>query len=65
MHPDLRALAETGPLCHLATINPDGSPQVTVVWVAADGDELITSHMHRQQKVRNLERDPCVGPWAE
>jgi PPOX class probable F420-dependent enzyme len=56
----LRSLIETGPLCHLATINPDGTPQVTVVWVGADGDELVTAHMNRQAKLRNIERDPRV-----
>ena len=36
----LRDLVSTSPLCHLTTLNPDGSPQVTVVWVGVDGDEL-------------------------
>jgi PPOX class probable F420-dependent enzyme len=56
----LRDLVSTGPLCHLSTINRDGSPQVSVVWVGADGDELITAHLPHNQKVRNMERDPRV-----
>ena len=60
MHPALRDLVATGPLCHLTTLNPDGSPQVTVVWVGADGDELVTAHLPHNQKVRNMERDPRV-----
>ena len=43
MDPALRDLVATGPLCHLTTLNPDGSPQVTVVWVGADGDDLVTA----------------------
>ena len=72
MDPALRDLVSTGPLCHLSTINPDGSPQVTVVWVGADddGDELVSAHLPHNQKVRNMERDPRVvlsflGPHEE
>src|SRR3954453_4653362 len=57
---ELRHLVETGPLAHLATINQDGSPQVSVVWIAIDGEDLVTSHMGRYLKVRNVERDPRV-----
>ena len=57
---ELRQLIETGPLAHLATINQDGSPQVSVVWIAIDGDALVTSHMGRYLKVRNVERDARV-----
>lgn len=70
MHPALRDLVATGPLCHLTTLNPDGSPQVTVVWVGVDGDDLVTAHLPHNQKVRNMERDPRVvlsflGPHEE
>ena len=60
MDPALRDLVATGPLCHLTTLNPDGSPQVTVVWVGADGEDLVTAHLPHNQKVRNMERDPRV-----
>ena len=60
MHPALRDLVATGPLCHLTTLNPDGSPQVTVVWVGDDGDELVTAHRPHNRKVRNMARDPRV-----
>lgn len=59
--PDLRALIESGPLVHLSTINPDGSPQVTVIWVGLDGDDLVSGHMSRYRKLRNIERDPRVA----
>jgi PPOX class probable F420-dependent enzyme len=58
--PELRALIESGPMVHLSTINPDGSPQVSVVWVGLDGELPVTAHMHRQAKLRNIERDPRV-----
>jgi hypothetical protein len=32
-------------MAHLSPINADGSPQVTVVWIGLDGDDLVTGHM--------------------
>jgi len=58
--PELRELIESGPLTHLSTINADGSPQVTVIWVGRDGDDLVSGHMSRYAKLRNIERDPRV-----
>ena len=55
---ELRDLIESGPLVHLSTINADGSPQVSVIWVGLDGDDLVSGHMSRYAKVRNVERDP-------
>jgi PPOX class probable F420-dependent enzyme len=57
----LRDLITSGPLAHLSTVNADGSPQVTVIWVGLDGDELVSGHMRRNLKVRNIERDPRVA----
>ncbi|GAA3048751.1 PPOX class F420-dependent oxidoreductase [Kitasatospora albolonga] len=42
----------------LATVNPDGAPQTSVVWVGRDGDDLLISSTAGLRKVRNLERDP-------
>jgi PPOX class probable F420-dependent enzyme len=59
--PELRALVESGPLTHLSTINADGSPQVSVIWLGLDGEDLVTAHMRRNQlKLRNIDRDPRV-----
>jgi PPOX class probable F420-dependent enzyme len=55
---ELRELIEVGPMAHLATINPDGSPQVTVIWIGLDGADVVSGHLRRNQKVRNIERDP-------
>lgn len=57
---ELRALIESGPLTHLSTVNADGSPQVSVIWVGLDGDELVSGHMAHYAKLRNIERDPRV-----
>ena len=42
----------------LATINPDGSPQTSVVWVGRDGDDLLISSAAGRRKDKNLRRDP-------
>jgi PPOX class probable F420-dependent enzyme len=56
-----RALIESAALAHLVTVNEDGSPQVTVVWVGLDGDELVCAHLDsRQKKLANMLRDPRV-----
>ncbi|MEU3791614.1 PPOX class F420-dependent oxidoreductase [Streptomyces fructofermentans] len=45
----------------LATVNPDGGPQTSVVWVARDGDDLLVSSTAGRRKVRNVERDARVS----
>jgi PPOX class probable F420-dependent enzyme len=57
----VRAVIESGRLGHLVTLNADGSPQVTCVWVGIQDDELVTAHLRDQQKLRNLRRDPRVA----
>jgi PPOX class probable F420-dependent enzyme len=60
-----RELIGNGADATLVTLNPDGSPQVSVVWVALrstpDGDELVTAHLAEHKKVRNVRRDPRVA----
>jgi PPOX class probable F420-dependent enzyme len=58
--PQLRELIESGPMAHLTTINADGSPQVTVIWIGLDGENIVSGHMNRHLKLRNVERDPRV-----
>lgn len=60
-----RALIGAGADATLVTLNPDGSPQVSLVWVAlqttSDGDELVSAHLAEYQKTRNIRRDPRVA----
>ena len=57
-----RQLIESGALAHLVTLNADGSPQVAVMWVGLDGDEIVAGHLDpNQKKVRNIRRDPRVA----
>jgi PPOX class probable F420-dependent enzyme len=55
-----RAVLESDALAHLVTLNRDGSPQVSVVWVGLDGDDVVSAHLREQQKLRNVRRDPRV-----
>ena len=57
---ELRELIASGPMAHLSTVNADGSPQVTVIWIGLDGDDLVSGHMGWYAKLRNIERDPRV-----
>lgn len=60
-----RELIGSGADATLVTLNPDGSPHVTLVWMALestpDGDELVTAHLSEHKKVRNVRRDPRVA----
>jgi PPOX class probable F420-dependent enzyme len=55
-----RDLIAGGALGHLVTVNPDGSPQVSCVWVGVDGDELVVGSLGAREKLRNAERDDRV-----
>ena len=46
---------------HLATLNPDGSPQVTPVWFDYDGQHIIVNTARGRVKDRNLQREPRVA----
>jgi PPOX class probable F420-dependent enzyme len=56
-----RALLKSNALAHLVTLNPDGSPQVTCVWVGLDGDEIVAGHAYEHRKVKNIRRDGRVA----
>jgi PPOX class probable F420-dependent enzyme len=47
--------------CFLATLMPDGSPQMTQTWVDTDGRNILVNTVEGFQKVRNMERDPRVA----
>lgn len=46
---------------HLATLNADGSPQVTPVWIDVDDEHILINTAKDRKKVRNVERDPRVA----
>lgn len=58
--PMLRDLIASGPMAHLSTVNADGSPQVSVVWLGLEDGDLVTGHLGWYAKLRNIRRDPRV-----
>ncbi len=56
-----RAVITSGRLAHLVTVNRDGSPHVTIVWVGLDGGDIVIGKLMEDQKVRNIRRDPRVS----
>ena len=56
-----RALLESDALAHLVTIAADGSPQISIVWVGLDGDDIVFSSLGPRRKLDNIARDPRVA----
>ncbi len=58
--PAQRALFDAKNFATIATINPDGQPQLSVVWCKTDGDDVLISTTIGRRKHRNMLRDPRV-----
>jgi PPOX class probable F420-dependent enzyme len=57
-----KEIIRSGALGHLVTTNADGTPQVTCVWVAVQGDELVTAHLNPGlRKLENVRHEPRVA----
>ncbi|MFE1267620.1 PPOX class F420-dependent oxidoreductase [Streptomyces sp. NPDC058757] len=57
----VRALLDDVNHAVLATIQPDGSPQTSVVWVGRDGDDVLISSQENRRKVKNVRADARVS----
>ncbi|MFF1919367.1 PPOX class F420-dependent oxidoreductase [Streptomyces sp. NPDC058221] len=57
----LKALLDTPVFVTVATVQPDGSPQLSPVWVKRDGDDVLISTTAGRRKERNIARDPRVS----
>lgn len=58
-------LIESAPLAHVVTLNDDGSPHVTMVWIGLEDGEIISGHLGNWKKLRNVQRDPRVAMSME
>ena len=58
LNDEIRRLLDGPNFGVLATLNPDGGPQTSAMWVGRDGDEVLFSTVAGRRKHRNLERDP-------
>jgi PPOX class probable F420-dependent enzyme len=57
----VRALVDGKNFATVATIDPDGGPQTSVIWIGLDDGDLVFSATEDRRKVRNLRRDPRVS----
>ncbi|MFC7218707.1 PPOX class F420-dependent oxidoreductase [Streptomyces polyrhachis] len=57
----LKALLDSPVFVTVGTVQPDGSPQLSPVWVKRDGDDLLFSTTRGRRKTLNMERDPRVS----
>ncbi|MEU4579459.1 PPOX class F420-dependent oxidoreductase [Nonomuraea sp. ATR24] len=55
---EARKLLDAPNFATVTSVNPDGSPQSTVVWVRLDGDDVLFSTVKGRRKPRNFDRDP-------
>jgi PPOX class probable F420-dependent enzyme len=58
---EVKALIDAPNFWHLATVNPDGSPHSTVMWMHRSGDRLVFNTALGRVKPRNLAHDPRVA----
>jgi PPOX class probable F420-dependent enzyme len=61
LSPGLHTLLNEAAFCQVATLMPDGSPQLTQVWVSTDGEHILVNTYEGAQKLRNVRRDPRVA----
>jgi len=55
------AAVASGELAHCVTINRDGSPQLSAVWIGVEQDEVVFASLGIRQKLRNVRRDPRIA----
>lgn len=60
-----RAVLEGPHLAHVVTVDPDGAPQVSCVWVGLDGEDVVFASLGPFRKIRNLTRDPRIALSVE
>lgn len=60
IHDDVKRVLDSDALAHVATIDPDGRPYVTLAWVGVEDDEVVFGTISDQRKLRNVRRDPRV-----
>jgi PPOX class probable F420-dependent enzyme len=61
MPDEARARVESSALAHLVTLEADGRPQISCVWVGMEGDDIVFSSLGPRRKLDNIERDPRVA----
>lgn len=57
----LKAVIDGENYAHLATLDPDGSPQASAMWIMRDGDRIVFNTAEGRRKWRNIRKDPRVA----
>jgi PPOX class probable F420-dependent enzyme len=65
LDPEIKAFLEEKRFAVLATINPDGTPQQTVMWYALEDGRIMMNTKRRRRKDRNLLRDQRISLCVE
>ncbi|GMQ84908.1 MAG: PPOX class F420-dependent oxidoreductase [Acidimicrobiia bacterium] len=58
---DLKAVIDAANFAHLVTLDPDGTPQATAMWIMRDGDRIVFNTAQGRRKWRNMNNDPRVA----
>lgn len=58
---DLREVLDARSFAHLTTLDPDGFPQASAMWVMRDGDRIVFNTQQGRRKWRNMRNDPRVA----
>jgi PPOX class probable F420-dependent enzyme len=58
---EARALVQSSALAHLVTLEPDGRPQISCVWVGMEGEDIVFASLGPRRKLDNIARDPRVA----
>ena len=61
LDPKVQALLSRPNFAHLATLMPDGSPNITPIWIDLRGDQIVITTGESTLKARNLRRDPRLA----
>ena len=58
---ELKAVIDAKSYAHLTTVDPDGAPQASAMWIMRDGDRIVFNTAEGRRKWRNMQRDPRVA----
>jgi len=58
---DLKAVIDARNFAHLVTLDPDGTPQASAMWIMRDGDQIVFNTARGRRKWRNINSDPRVA----
>jgi hypothetical protein len=61
MPDEARALVESSALAHLVTLEPDGRPQLSCVWVGMEDEDIVFASLGPRRKLDNIARDRRVA----